>query len=325
MQEFWALPEAKRDRLRRLDKEFHQLDANTQKRLWKAVERYGAWLERLPEDQRRQIETTADRHERLRLIREIRQRQWFERLPRKVRDNLLQLPPEERTERIVQLREQERLQRRLWQRPLGAGAAGRPAKPPAHRRDLPPEVRDYVEKNLLPRLSADEKRQYEEAEGQPEFPRTVKHLADLHPVLPPLPPPNRPVTRYEDLPDKAKSIAGPKPFWERRVDAWKKLQQVEGVWPEWARTFVTLLTDEQRRAMPPLGASRPNEFPPAVQTFIETTLRQAVKTVEFHRLRQFEGKWPEYPLRLLDLALKHNLTVPGMSLPGAAELWSSMR
>ena len=96
---------------------------------------------------------------------------------------------------------------------------------------------------------------------------------------------------------------------------------MEGIWPEWAETFVNQQTPEQRKAIPPLGASRPREFPPAVQTFIENKLRPAVKPIEFRWLKEVEGKWPDYPLLLLDLAHRHNLKAPGMSLPGTADLW----
>jgi hypothetical protein len=122
LHDFWALPEAKRQRLRQLDRALHQLDAKTQKRLWKVAERYSAWLERLPEEQRRQIEETQDTRERVQLIRAFRERQWIERLPRKVREDLEKLPPEERTAQVVRLREQERQQRILWKRPVNAGA-----------------------------------------------------------------------------------------------------------------------------------------------------------------------------------------------------------
>jgi hypothetical protein len=103
------------------------------------------------------------------------------------------------------------------------------------------------------------------------------------------------------------------------------LQQLEGIWPEWAETFVSLLNQEQRKAMPALGASRPGEFPSAVGTFIENKLRPAVTQDEVKRLKAVEGKWPEYPRRLLDLARRHNLKVPGMSLPGTADLWEQPR
>jgi hypothetical protein len=322
LRDYWALPASKREHLRLLDKELHQLDAKTQKHLWKVMERYSTWLEQLPEDERRQIETAADAHERLDRIKEIRERQWIESLPRKVGEELAQLPAEQRTARVAPLREQERHQRRLWQQPLGGS---RSLKQPTRLHEFPKEVQDFVEKQLLPHLNAEEQRRYRQAEGRPEFSHTVKHLADQHPVLPPLPAPRRPVTHYEDLPEKAKGIARAKPLWERRVDEWKKLREVEGKWPEWAETFVRLLTEEQRKAMPPLGASRPREFPVAVQTFITTTLRDRVKLGEFRKLQKAEGKWPDYPRHLLKLAHDHNLQVPGMSLPGPAELWEEAR
>jgi len=77
--------------------------------------------------------------------------------------------------------------------------------------------------------------------------------------------------------------------------------------------------------MPPLGASRPHEFPLAVRKFIGTTLKNKINRQEGKRLRDTEGKWPEYPKRLLELAHKHNLEVPGISLPGPAELWEGVR
>jgi hypothetical protein len=323
LQVFWKLPRAKREQLRQLDQELHRLDAKTLKRLWTVAERYRAWLEKLPENQRQAIETATDSQERLARIREICQQQWIEKLPQRVRDNLMKLPAEERKTRIAQLREQELVLRKVWLRPPRPAPV--PVKPRTHLHDFPPEVREFVEQQVLPRLSAEEKRQYHDAEGRANFAVVVKRLADRHPVLPPLPSPHKPITRYEELPEKAKGIAGAKPMWERRVDAWNKLRQMEGIWPEWAETFVKLLTPEQQKAMPPLGASRPREFPPAVQTFIDTKLRPAIKPMEFKRLKEVEGKWPEYPLRLLDLAHRHNLKVPGMSLPGTADLWEQPR
>jgi hypothetical protein len=118
---YWALPRAKRQRLRHLDAELHQLDAGTQKRLWRVAQRYNAWLEKLSPDERREIETASDGQERLARIKEIRQRQWIERLPQRVRDELMKLPAEERKARIVQLRQQESVERKPWQRPIAPG------------------------------------------------------------------------------------------------------------------------------------------------------------------------------------------------------------
>ena len=128
LRDFWALPEAKRQRLRQLDQDFHRLDAKSQKRLWKIAEHYAAWLDRLPEDERRQIEESQDTKERLRLIGAIRERQWIERLPRKVQEELEKLPAKERSARVTNLRKQERLQRLIWSRPIPAKQSPVPAK-----------------------------------------------------------------------------------------------------------------------------------------------------------------------------------------------------
>ena len=321
LRDFWALPRDRRERLRQLDRDLHQLDAVTQKQLWKVVERYSAWLEKLPEEERKRIEQTKEWPERLRLIKEVRERQWLDRLPQKVREELLKLPPAQRAARANELRGQERQQRKLWQRPLAVGAINRPTKQPTRLNEFPRDIQVFVEKNVLPHLTAEERQQYDKAEGQPNFAPTIKRLAALHPVLPPLPAPNPPVTRYENLPERAKTLVGPKAAWEKRTEAWRKLQQVEGKWPEWALTFHALLGPRQRERMPPLGASRPNGFPKPIPAFIRDTLYPKLSEPEQTHLHEMEGKWPEYPRLLLELAEKHRQVVPGMSLPGPAELW----
>lgn len=315
LHDFWELPETQRRQLRQLDHAFHQLDGRTQKRLWKVAERYSAWLEHLPEDDRRRIEETKDAPQRLQLIRTLRTRQWIERLPRKVQADLDRLPEDARAAEVARLRDQERQQRLLWKRPLSAGThLWQPSRPA----ELSEEAREFVEKHLLPHLTPEEKRQYNAAIGRwPDFPRTLKELAKHHPVLPPLPPPHKPIVRFEDLPDKARVEAGPKPDWERREDVWKRLHQVEGKWPEWALLFHAQLTKAQRQRMPALGASRPEDFPASVREFIRKTLKAKVSTAEFKELKGMQGKWPDYPLHLLHLAEKHKLEVPGMSLPGS--------
>jgi hypothetical protein len=315
LRDFWALPREKRQRLRRLDHDLYQLDAATQKRLWKAIERYSGWLEKLPEDDRLQIEQTKEWPERLRLIKDLRERQWLDRLPQKVREELLKLPPDQRNARASELRGQERQQRKLWQRPLAIGAVPRPVKQPTRLSEFPRDSQLFVEKNVLPHLTVEERQQYEKAAGQADFVPTVKRLAAKHPVLPPLPAPHPPVTRYENLPERAKELVGPKAVWEKRTEAWRKLHQVEGRWPEWALTFYDLLTPQQRERVPPLGASRPHEFPKPIPAFIRDTLGPKLSEQEKKHLHETVGKWPEYPRLLLELAEKHRQVVPGMSLP----------
>ncbi|MGH7170508.1 MAG: hypothetical protein ACRELG_09555, partial [Gemmataceae bacterium] len=256
----------------------------------------------------------GDTQERLRLSQAIRERQWIERLPRKVQADLNKLSEEARSAEVARLREQEREQRLLWKRPLNAGSRVRQPSRPA---DLSAEARNFIDKHLLPRLTAEEKRQYHAALGRwPDFPRTLKELAKHHPVLPPLPPPHKAIVCFEDLPDRAKIVAGSKPSWERREDVWQRLRRDEGKWPEWALTFHSLLSKPQCQRMPPLGASRPEDFSANIRDFIRKPLWQKVSKAEWKELRALQGKWPDYPLHLLRLAEKHKLEVPGMSLPG---------
>jgi anti-sigma factor RsiW len=49
-------------------------------------------------------------------IKDLQERQWIEKLPRKVREELEKLPAEKRAARIADLHEQERRQQREWRR-----------------------------------------------------------------------------------------------------------------------------------------------------------------------------------------------------------------
>jgi hypothetical protein len=259
LEAFGALPPAQQQRLRSLDHDLHALPPATRERLWKVLERYRTWLERLPEAQRQAIEA-ADGPERLRLIREIRARQYLDRLPLPVRQELLRLSPDQRAERIKKLRQTDRERRARWQRPprYRPDAAARPAR----LADFPPEVQDFVKDVLQPRLSAAEKGRLRAAEGRwPQLARAILELAERHAVLPP---------------------------------------------PRWV-------------SLPP------NEFPAPVQAFLKDKLLPALTPAERQRLRKAEGRWPQYPRLVLELARQHHLAVPGVRLPGPRELWEQAR
>ena len=40
-------------------------------------------------------------------------------------------------------------------------------------------------------------------------------------------------------------------------------------------------------------------------------------------LQRMEGRWPEYPQRLLQYAHKYDLSVPGVTLPGPPKRWDA--
>src|SRR5262249_38223204 len=119
---FWALPPERRARLRQLDQELHQQDSATQKRLWSVLEGYHAWLERLPGDERRRLASASDWRERLRLVRELREREWVRRQPAPVRKRLESLAPPERSREVAALRHRQR--QRYEQAPQPAARPG---------------------------------------------------------------------------------------------------------------------------------------------------------------------------------------------------------
>jgi hypothetical protein len=51
------------------------------------------------------------------------------------------------------------------------------------------------------------------------------------------------------------------------------------------------------------------------------TLMPRLTPKQVAELKSLEGRWPEYPKRLLDLCIANDLSMPGVMLPGAPSLW----
>ncbi len=316
---FWALPPARRRQMRQLDQDLQHADAKARKRLWAVLERYHAWLEALPEAERQRVESAASADERLRVIREIRERQWVDRLPLKVREELEQLPPERRPAQIALLRKEEQRHRREWRRGLRLPPPFRPATLKA----FPPEFQAFVENQLVPRLGPKEKERLKGAEKKwPQYARVLDKLSREHPVLPPLRQVGTVVT-YDQLPAEVKRDF-PRAQLQKDPALEQRLKRVSGKWPDFAVEFAKVWALHRRVPLPPLGASRPKELGTAVETFVNRKLTPALSPAEAQVLKNLEGQWPDYPLKLLELAHKHRLAVPGMSLPWPDELWDSL-
>jgi hypothetical protein len=304
---FLRLPTERQEGLRKLDRELHEEITGMRARLEHVMERYADWLERLPEADRQSVLSATDRKVRLQRIREIRDRQWLARLPRAQAEKLARVPEAKRAELIKKLRQDELDERLDWQ------VALRNPPPAPNRLDqLPEELREAVEKGLRPLLSRDEDKLLKEAEGKwPRFPRTLVELADNHPysLLGPIGP-----TSFKDLKEVQPLALGflkDKKFSDR-------LKEVEGKWPEYG-----VVLRDMSKAVPVFGKgrpiqllpskyapSRPADFPPMVQHFIDKKLLPALDEDEAFVLKRTEGEWPNYPKMVLDLAQKHNLHVP---------------
>jgi hypothetical protein len=318
LQAFRALPPERQASLRQLDRELHEQDPVIRTQLWHVMDRYAAWLDRLPPEQRARVLEAPTSAERLRVIHDLREQEWEERLPKARRDQLAKAPPERRPALLADFRQEERERRLEWQ--FNAGAPELPGwrMPPTGLADLPPGVHAYVTVSLSPLLDAEEKERLRKVEG-PAFGRTLLELVEKHPTGWPGPAvePTRPKDLPRELQDFVKELRGP---------AKRKIRLVEGSWPY----FAMMVTEEYRAAhhgtMPQeLGPCRPGEFAPALQRFLKDDLPPKLGEREKQRLATAEGHWPEYPREVLQLARHHGLRVPGLIPPGPRGYWERLR
>jgi hypothetical protein len=319
---FWELPAEKRGRLRQLDRSLHEADSFTQKRLWVVLERYSAWIEHLPETDRHRVED-ADRGDRIRIIKELRDRQWVERQPLVVRKELEALAPEQRPARIAVLRKEEKERRLAWQKELRK--LPKSIERPTRLVEFSPEIQGYVKDVLRPMLSDEEKSLLALAEGGdwPQLARVLVDLSEKHPLTLPWFPSHRP-TRYNELhPEfkRAVPIADLEPRYKRRLQD----KSVIGRWPDFAIEFTAVAREKKIELPKQLGPSRPGEFKPPLDKWVNDTLMPKLADKEKEELRRAEGRWPEYPKKLMELSRKYESDIPGMKLPGPKDFWDKAR
>src|SRR5262249_24989544 len=129
---------------------------------------------------RERIEKAATKEERLRVIKEIRERQWLERLPEA---NLIQVrsaPGEKRPQLIQELRQEEKKRTEKWQE---AGKHWNDRWVWLHGYD-DKSFQETIQKDLMPKLSPEEKERLKNAEGHAEFPQVVWELINTKQIPP---------------------------------------------------------------------------------------------------------------------------------------------
>jgi hypothetical protein len=316
---FRALPPARQEHLRRLDRALREEDSATSARLQRVLERYADWLGRLPDAERKQIEEAATAEERLRIIKAVRERQWLEQLPRATREELDRLPAAQRPARIAALHQQERAFREEWHTAARHWDELVQRRAPALWQELMPQVKAFATESLFPMLSPEEKERLLRSRGQwPAFPETLVELADKHPIR--LPGPTTGPSRFDELPPGVQARLpdlrdAPPPF----------VRLAEGIWPDYAQTVTVYARNNKIRLPRQLGPCRPEEFSQAVREFRETKLLPVLTEEEKRRLTRAEGLWPQYPRVLREAARRHGLEVPGMRLPGPRAFWDRFR
>jgi hypothetical protein len=325
---FTQLPAEKQERLRQLDQELHNTDSITQKRLWSVMERYTAWYDHLSEADQRKIDQATDRQVRLLIVKQYRENQWMTRQPQKVRDELGKLAPDKRGEEIAKQRRDERQRLTAWMRTMHVGKAAAPPQPtkPVRASDFPADATQFINEMLKPQLIPSDRDHLKALEGKwPHYARRVLELSEQGDYRVKLPGPSTGPATFEKLPDQYKDL-----FQKSAENLPTTVRRKATHWPE----FAIAVTEEARKknatvppekkATLPLGPAQPKNFATPVKEFIETTLTAQLSDAEKKELKDTEGRWPEYPQKVLALAEKYYLDVPMMRMPYDVEWWEKV-
>jgi hypothetical protein len=123
---FQALPTEEQERMRQLDRQLNAQDARTHQKLMRVLERYVRWLDQLPPADRKYIENAPNSKERLKRIRQVRDKQWVQTLPKAVREEIMQAKGPEQAALIQKYRQEEKKRRQEWDAAMKRGATTPP-------------------------------------------------------------------------------------------------------------------------------------------------------------------------------------------------------
>ena len=321
---FRALPAARRAEIVKLDQELHAQEPHVRDRLFRALEAYAVWLERLPEPERRGVTGAATPGLRLAVVKSVRDKQWLDSLPPPLRS---------KPELIERWREDEALRHDRWafvRQHAEAFAANKspwPFDTEAGRKEVVDFARDVlkVDDPKKCRLSGEELAEYKRLYGLAQrdgawawYGLLVYELSRQHPYLPE-PESIKMYVEPSELPEPYSRVL------QKKGGGWRIKTSVYGKWPEFPlevhreSQFLKFLAPNA----PPLGPARPTEFKPAVRDFATKELIPKLTAEERRDLQRLEGRWPDYPQRLLHYAHKYDLPVPGVTLPGPPRRWDA--
>jgi hypothetical protein len=218
---------------------------------------------------------------------------------------------------------------------------------PARASDFGKEVETFVKEYLRPWLSVEEKELLDNAEGHwPQYPMTLIDLAERHPMALPQ---QRGPNAYGDLPADVRARVS-KVFLKeqqegkkgKKEDNWfhnpktgmkgveQRLESAKLRGAPASLKFaaaVAAFAEAKNLRMPyELWASKPSEMSPPMQVFLDEKgpFKEHLLAAERDQLKAAEGKWPEYPLLVRDLARQTGFTPPWQTLPdigGKREVW----
>jgi hypothetical protein len=293
--------------MRQLDRALQDEDTATSARLLRTLDRYADWLSQLPEEDRQVVLSAGSDLERIQHIKQIRNREWVLRQPKAIQDELRRLPAAEQSTRIAQLRKQDADFRNHWE--LAIVYWDQLTKLRNQPEKFSDDLRIFIKDFLVPRLSADEKKQLLELKDKwPLFEMKLVELADKHPVR--FPGLGRP--RQSDLPEALQNFIKNELQPVLKPSEKKALADAEGHLPEYPRT-IQRLAREHKLPIPGMALPGPRDL-------WEPFRRKSATKHDF---------LPELPDRTLldfanlELTPEERASLPSMSLqdPQSREEW----
>jgi hypothetical protein len=322
---FLALPAERREQVRQLDRELHELPPAYRQRLQQVMKKYVLWLHQLTPAQRQQIEQADGKEERLQIIKQMRREQWLAALPKKHRDTLAVLQGAEWDREAAAIQQQEfrwriewKLAFRHWE-PLLA-----PKFKKVHELQMPDsfdklsnDARIFAKDYLRHWVPAERWDQLEKAQGQwPWFPYLLVKLADDYPLA--LPPANSWPLQLSDLPPeidmRLRKAGGP--------NYKSLLESRQGKWPDFAAKVAELMERPHKYELWP---TQFKELSQPVRAFLENELKPVLTPNDRALLNQSENSWPQYPQTIQQLAKKYYLSVPWRSIPDPPQPASAIK
>lgn len=251
-QTYRVMPPARQAAVRELDRALYALDPRTRDRLFRVLEAYAVWLDRLPLADRRAVLGAATREDRLAAIRRVRDRQWADGLPAAHQAALAGMPDDKKRERVKELRYAEAARRDEWN--AAANKAPWPFDTEAGRKDVLAFARaalhtDDRDRSPLSRKEFDSLTTVRDAAEKNGGPAWYAYGRELHVllrryervVLSGLAPgePAGP-TRPDEFPDPLKGFIQKQLIPKLSPVERAQLGGAEGRWPDYARAVLQL-------------------------------------------------------------------------------------
>ncbi len=335
---YQALSLERQKQILKLDQQLFALPVKERDRLLASLEAFAVWLDRLPEAERNGVLTAATPGLRLKVVRELREAQAQAALPERIRS---EPDAATRTAKMRQWEADEAERRRAWAfaRDHWDAIRGTRVPWPFDNDEMKKQVIDYAktayrfdEKAARPKLLAQDAARLLEAyrEGEEKgvwlwFGWVLYDLAPRYDArepntsryeMFPEPAEGRPITEFSQLPPSVEKHYSSKP--QSKV----RLERFVGRWPDFALAVHDDITRSKQAAVPPpLGPARLAECAEPLRTFANRELIPELSATERLVLRGLEGRWPEYPRMLIRTARNHDLSLPGVMLPGKPSDW----